>query len=60
MKSAVIITAAGSGSRMGVEKNKILLPLNNKTVIEQVVSTFIQSNQFCNIIIHGYKTNETN
>ncbi len=31
MSSAAIITAAGSGSRMGLETNKVLLPLKDKT-----------------------------
>jgi len=51
MKSAAIITAAGSGSRMGIEKNKVLLPLEGKTVIETAVLSFINSEKFQKIII---------
>ena len=51
MRSAAIITAAGSGSRMGLETNKVLLPFKNKTVIETAVQSFVNTNQFQKIII---------
>ncbi|MDA3811381.1 MAG: 2-C-methyl-D-erythritol 4-phosphate cytidylyltransferase [Spirochaetaceae bacterium] len=51
MRSAAIITAAGYGSRMGLEKNKILLPLNDSTVIETAVRSFLTSNDIQKIII---------
>ncbi len=51
MKSAAIITAAGSGTRMGAGKNKILLPLKGKTVIELAVKPFENPQKFKKIII---------
>lgn len=40
MVDVAIIVAAGSGSRMKSSKNKLLLPLGGKTVIERTVKTF--------------------
>lgn len=59
MSSAAIITAAGSGKRMGLETNKVLLPLIDKTgdpelrgtVIEKAIQPFISLNNFNKIII---------
>ena len=36
----VIICAAGKGSRAGFEKNKLLVPFGNSTVLEKTVSAF--------------------
>jgi len=51
MRTAAIITAAGSGSRMGLETNKVLLPLAGKTVIETAIQSFLNLNNFQKIII---------
>jgi 2-C-methyl-D-erythritol 4-phosphate cytidylyltransferase len=66
MRSAAIITAAGSGSRMGLETNKVLLPLidkagdttcqdpglsRNRTVIETAIQSFAYLNKFQKIIV---------
>lgn len=51
MRSAAIITAAGSGSRMGLEINKVLLPMDDKSVIETTVQAFANLNKFQKIII---------
>ncbi len=51
MRSAAVITAAGSGTRMGVEKNKVLLPLKNSTVITEAVKPFTDSEFFQKIVI---------
>jgi len=46
-----IIVAAGSGSRMKSSKNKLLLPLGGKTVIERTVKTFEDIPQIGEIIV---------
>ncbi|MBI9098211.1 MAG: 2-C-methyl-D-erythritol 4-phosphate cytidylyltransferase [Spirochaetaceae bacterium] len=51
MRAAAIITAAGSGSRMGLEINKVFLPLKERTVIETAILPFLSKNQFQKIII---------
>ncbi len=51
MRSAAIITAAGSGERMGAGKNKILLPLNGKTVLETALEPFSDPDKFQKIVI---------
>lgn len=40
MKVAAIIAAAGSGSRMGTDINKLLIEIEGKTVIERTLDTF--------------------
>lgn len=47
---SVIITAGGTSSRFG-NKNKLLEIINNKTVIEETVSKFIDFNNISEIII---------
>ena len=39
-KITVLITAAGSGSRMGYEKGKLFLKIGSKTVIERTLEVF--------------------
>lgn len=51
MRAAAIITAAGSGKRMGLETNKVLLPLQSRTVIETAVLPFTDLKKFQKIII---------
>lgn len=43
---AVIITAAGSSTRMGGDTKKEFLLINNKTVLEHAVLSFINTNKF--------------
>ena len=40
MKTIVIMACGGSGSRMNAGMNKILLPLDGKTVVYTAVPTF--------------------
>jgi len=42
MKVSVIICAAGTGSRAGFEKNKLLVKYDNLTVLEHAVSAFMR------------------
>lgn len=51
MVDVAIIVAAGSGSRMKSSKNKLLLPLGEKTVIERTVKTFEDIPQIGEIIV---------
>lgn len=51
MVNVAIIVAAGSGSRMKSSKNKLLLPLGGKTVIERTVKTFEELPQIGEIIV---------
>lgn len=51
MKNAAIITAAGSGSRMEISTNKVLLPFQNTTVIKAAVHPFENPVNFQLIII---------
>lgn len=46
-----IIAAAGKGTRAGFEKNKLLMPLSDKTVLEQTVQTFTESGLFEEIVL---------
>lgn len=51
MVDVAIIVAAGSGSRMKSSKNKLLLPLGGKTVIQRTVKTFEDIPQIGEIIV---------
>lgn len=51
MVDVAIIVAAGSGSRMKSSKNKLLLPLGEKTVIERTVKPFEDIPQIGEIIV---------
>jgi len=51
MRAAAIITAAGSGSRMEISTNKVLLPFSGGTVVEAAVLPFTNSDKFQKIII---------
>lgn len=51
MRAAAIITAAGSGSRMEISTNKVLLPFGGGTVVEAAVLPFANPDKFQKIII---------
>jgi len=65
-KISAIITAAGKNSRMEKDqirnnlpiKNKLLLPLNNKTIIENTIDNVLSSNLDECIIVLGHFANE--
>ena len=54
-KLAIIIMAAGRGTRMNTELPKVLHTLNNKTMIEHVVDTTLKINPEKLIVVVGYK-----
>lgn len=51
MKYTVLIPAAGSGKRMALETNKVLLKVKGKTVLEHTVSKFDEDIRCENIIV---------
>jgi len=50
-KASCVIAAAGSGTRMGAEKNKILLELQDEAVIYHTILPFMESGLIDEIII---------
>ena len=54
-KIAVIIPAAGSGSRMGTKEVKTFLKLRNKDLIEWTIGAFLQSDWIDQIVVVGRK-----
>lgn len=55
MKVSAIITCAGSGTRAGFDKNKLLVPFNGKTVLDRTVENFIKCDRINEIIITASK-----
>ena len=51
MSNTAIILAAGNGTRMKADKSKLLLEINNMTVIERTVKTFSTIDEIDNIIV---------
>ena len=51
MPAAVVIVAAGSGSRVGAETNKVLLPLGDSTVLGQSVRTALDVPDVVRLVI---------
>lgn len=51
MSNTAIILAAGNGTRMKVDKSKLLLEINGKTVIERTVNTFSNIADIDDIIV---------
>ncbi len=51
MSNIAVILAAGSGTRMNSEKNKLLLEILGKTVIERTVETFSKIEEIDEIIV---------
>ena len=56
-KLAIIIMAAGKGTRMNTELPKVLHKLNNKTMIEHVIDKTLKMNPDKLIIKVGHKSN---
>ena len=51
MSVCAIIAAAGSGKRMGGDKNKLLIPVGNKKVIERTLERFQETEIIDSIIV---------
>ncbi|HET6937421.1 MAG TPA: 2-C-methyl-D-erythritol 4-phosphate cytidylyltransferase [Nocardioides sp.] len=51
MSAAVVILAAGSGSRVGAETNKVLLPLGDTTVLGQSVRTVLAVAEVTRLVV---------
>jgi len=54
----VVIPAAGVGSRMGVDKPKQYISINNKTIIEHTIDCFIDREEIEKIVIAISKEDE--
>jgi 2-C-methyl-D-erythritol 4-phosphate cytidylyltransferase len=54
----VVIPAAGVGSRMGVDKPKQYISINNKTIIEHTIDCFIHREEIEKIVIAISKEDE--
>ena len=51
MKISAVIVAAGKGTRMGAEKNKVFLTLMGKTILEHTVTVFEKAQIIDEIVI---------
>lgn len=51
MYNIAVILAAGNGTRMGIDKSKLLLEIGGKTVIERTVETFENMAEIDEIIV---------
>ena len=55
MKTVALITAAGKGTRLNLDKNKLLIKINGQTIIEKTVNKFYNSKYIDSIIITANK-----
>lgn len=51
MSNVAIILGAGNGTRMGIDKSKLLLEINGKTVIQRSVETFLSIKDIDRVIV---------
>ncbi|HBG00843.1 MAG TPA: 2-C-methyl-D-erythritol 4-phosphate cytidylyltransferase, partial [Firmicutes bacterium] len=51
MRVAVVVAAAGSGSRMGAQGNKVLLPLDGKPVLAHVLACFSAMDEVRELVV---------
>jgi molybdenum cofactor cytidylyltransferase len=56
--TAAIILAAGTSSRMGLEKNKLLLPLHGRPVLVHVIEATLRSQARPVILVLGHQATE--
>ena len=54
----VVIPAAGVGSRMGVDKPKQYISINNKTILEHTIDCFIHREEIEKIVVAISKEDE--
>ena len=58
LSTAAIILAAGSSSRMGGGRHKLLLPLNDRPVLAHVIDTSLQSQVHPIIVVLGHQSDQ--
>ena len=51
MYNVAVIVAAGNGTRMGIEKSKMLLEIGGKTVLERSVAAFSELPEIDEVIV---------
>ena len=56
--TAAIILAAGSSSRMGSGRHKLLLPLNDRSVLAHVIDASLQSQAHPIIVVLGHQSDQ--
>ena len=56
MKTSLILASAGKGERAGFNQNKLLVAINGKTILEQTLNAFVDSNLIDQIIITASQT----
>lgn len=56
MKVSLIVAAAGSGSRVGLNKNKLLVPVDGVTCLEKTITAFVNSNLIDEYIVTASPT----
>ena len=49
--AVAVIVAAGKGSRMGENRNKLLLPLGTSTILENSLEPFLKHSRICKIFL---------
>lgn len=58
VSTAAILLAAGSSSRMGSERHKLLLPLDNRPVLAHVIDASLASQARPILVVLGYQSDE--
>lgn len=58
LSTAAIILAAGSSSRMGGGRHKLLLPLDNRPVLAHVINASLESQARPILVVLGYQSDE--
>jgi molybdenum cofactor cytidylyltransferase len=58
LSTAAIILAAGSSSRMGGGRHKLLLPLNDRPVLAHVIDASLQSQAHPIIVVLGHQSDQ--
>lgn len=51
MSTGVVIVAAGSGKRMGAERNKLWLPLGGKPILRHTIDLFVTHSQIAEVVL---------
>ncbi len=57
-RTAAVILAAGTSSRMGEERNKLLLPLHHRPVLAHVIEAVLGSRARPLVLVLGYQARE--